>query len=186
MGRSSELDPRSVANVMIAFASKRNIALTHVALQKLVYFAHAAFLVRYDRPLVSGYFEAWEHGPVHRVLYNSLKRYGRDAVDRPIERSDPFSGHTQLADAITDLEIVDHIEEITRRLGHLPAGFLIDLSHAKGGPWDHIWNKSKTEPVLGNRISDTVTKQLFSRIKTGVPLTPRFGDVDEASPVTDD
>lgn len=186
MGSTTQIDPRSVANIMISFAARRDIPLTHVAIQKLVYFAHASYLVRHDIPLVSGYFEAWEHGPVHRVLYNALRANGRQIVRGEITRRDPFSGQEETIPPPTEYQILDHVEEIMRRLGSLPPGRLIDLSHAPGGPWDYIWNKAKTEPVLGNRISDTVTKRLFPQTKIGVPLEPRFGDVDEAAPLTDD
>ena len=54
--------------------------ITNLALQKLLYFAHALFLIERKRPLVSGYFEAWEFGPVHPAVYQSFK----DARDKPI------------------------------------------------------------------------------------------------------
>ncbi len=49
-------DPRAVANLMLEAAEEREIALTNLALQKLLYFAHALFLVEKKKPLLSGYF----------------------------------------------------------------------------------------------------------------------------------
>ncbi|MGH1558477.1 Panacea domain-containing protein [Caulobacter segnis] len=61
---------------MLSLAEDAGVAITNLALQKLVYFAHGLMIVRHDRPLVDGYFEAWEYGPVHPLLYGSFKSAG--------------------------------------------------------------------------------------------------------------
>ena len=90
------LDPRSVVNFMIEYGKVRDYKLKNVSLQKLLYFCHAAYLVRHGKPLVSGYFEAWEYGPVHRTVYDALRQYGRQEVTKPIDRRDPFTGQVSV------------------------------------------------------------------------------------------
>lgn len=177
------LDPRSIVNGMIDYARARGLELTHLTIQKLLYFAHASYLVRYEKPLVNGSFEAWEFGPVNRVVYDALKHHGRSNVITPICRRDPFSGEESAIVPPQDLVVNDHISEVMRTWGGLPAGHLVDLSHAKGGPWHYVWEKSMRDPILGNRISDNVTIERFARLKVSVSSLPRFGDVDdEAAP----
>lgn len=44
---------------------------------KLLYFAHSIFLIEGKRALVSGYFEAWQNGPVHPAAYAAFETTGR-------------------------------------------------------------------------------------------------------------
>jgi len=60
----SPFDPRSIANFMLDEADRVGVGITNLALQKLLYFAHGIFLNETKGPLVSGYFEAWQYGPV--------------------------------------------------------------------------------------------------------------------------
>jgi uncharacterized phage-associated protein len=61
-------DPRIVANYMLEIADSKSIALTNLALQKLLFFAHAISLVEKKKALVSGYFEAWQYTRGRRPL----------------------------------------------------------------------------------------------------------------------
>lgn len=47
--------------------------MSHLKLQKLVYYCDAYSLAYFGRPLITDDFEAWVHGPVCRRLYDSLK-----------------------------------------------------------------------------------------------------------------
>ena len=50
--------------------------ITHLKLQKLIYYAQAWFLAFFARPLFHDSFEAWQHGPVVRKLYFHYKDFG--------------------------------------------------------------------------------------------------------------
>lgn len=54
--------------------------LTNLSLQKIIYIAHMFHLGTYDNALVSGNFEAWDLGPVHKDLYRHVKRFGASPV----------------------------------------------------------------------------------------------------------
>lgn len=47
--------------------------MSHLKLQKLVYYCDAYSLAYFGKPLITDDFEAWVHGPVCRRLYDSLK-----------------------------------------------------------------------------------------------------------------
>ena len=59
----------SLAPVLTNLNQRRSAGGPHrtvtLELQKLMYFARAIFLIETDDPLVSGWFEAWQYGPVH-------------------------------------------------------------------------------------------------------------------------
>jgi uncharacterized phage-associated protein len=73
-------DSREIANGMLDEGDRLLQPVTHLALQKLLYFAHALFLIERKRPLVSGYFEAWKNGPVHPAAYEAFKTAGRAPI----------------------------------------------------------------------------------------------------------
>ena len=66
-------DPRAIANLMLDVADENGQQLSNLALQKLLYFAHATFLIETGSPLLGGFFEAWKYGPVHPGFYRSFK-----------------------------------------------------------------------------------------------------------------
>ena len=66
---------------MLDEADRSGIKVTNLALQKLLYFAHSIFLIEAKRPLVSGYFEAWQYGPVHPAAYSAFKTAGSSPID---------------------------------------------------------------------------------------------------------
>ncbi|MDR3205074.1 MAG: DUF4065 domain-containing protein [Deltaproteobacteria bacterium] len=49
--------------------------MTHLKLQKLVYYAQGFSMVFNNEPLFDRDIEAWEHGPVCADLYNKYKKY---------------------------------------------------------------------------------------------------------------
>ena len=54
--------------------------LTHLRLQKLLYYAQAWCLVTHDRPLFNAKVEAWRHGPVVREVYPSFADFGCNEI----------------------------------------------------------------------------------------------------------
>jgi uncharacterized phage-associated protein len=97
---------------MLDEAQRHGREITNLALQKLLYFAHALFLIERKRPLISGYFEAWEYGPVHPTVYQAFK----SARDKPITfratQRDIVSGATNPLPQPTESEVLSHIARI--------------------------------------------------------------------------
>lgn len=51
--------------------------MSHLKLQKILYFVQAFHLAYFDQELIADDFEAWVHGPVSRVVYNELKNQSK-------------------------------------------------------------------------------------------------------------
>lgn len=177
-------DPRSVVNAMIAIGNRRGLNLPNVSIQKLLYFAHVSFLVHYKRNLIRGVFEAWDFGPVCPPIYHALKHYERSPVTAPIRKMDPFTGKELEIEPLSDDDAIFHLQTVLRTMGELSPGQLIELSHARGGAWDEVWNKSKTGTTIGNRIDDILSVSRFSRLKIPLKDASAYGDTDEAAPFT--
>jgi uncharacterized phage-associated protein len=169
----SVYDARAIANLMLDEAHRHGRSLTNLALQKLLYFAHALYLVERKRPLLSGYFEAWEYGPVHPAVYQSFK----SARDRPInfraQRHDLVSGGVTDISQPSDPAVRAHVARIVSQYGGLTPGRLVQISHAKGAPWHFVVDSAST---FGVRITDDVILACFKHHKISVGPSAATGD----------
>lgn len=177
-------DPRSVANLLLDEAERLKVEVTPLALQKLLYFAHGFFLISRKRPLISGYFEAWQHGPVHPSIYKAFKRSGSEPISFRARSQNVLTGATSPIPGPPAPEVRHLIQQTLGSYGHLSPGRLVDISHAKDSPWAYIVDKSRTDVAFGLRIPDTVIVERFRFHKVSVGDAPKAGEPIEDSPFT--
>lgn len=175
-------DARAVANLLLSAMEARHLPVSNLPLQKLLYFAHGIMLTRHDVPLVDGYFEAWEYGPVHPLIYSTFKGYGSGPITSPAKQRDLRTGL-----AMTPLRPVDDrvdaiIDQVISALGRQRPTRLVHLSHAAGGPWDIVANQTGTRTGYGLRISDMIIKDRFHRHMVTVGDEDRDDVSDERPP----
>lgn len=156
-------DGRAVANFVLDQADAAGVAITPMALQKIVYFCHVWALIEFGKPLIRHSFEAWEHGPVLQYLYREFKRFGADPIRGRARRIDPFTRREEIISYAFDNATADLLTRVVAIYGRLSAAVLRDLTHAPGGPWDKVWNHGgKINP--GMRIDDRDIERFYSRI----------------------
>jgi len=177
-------DPRAVANLMLDEADRSGIKVTNLALQKLLYFAHSIFLIEAKRPLVSGYFEAWQYGPVNPAAYSAFKTAGSSPIDFRASGQNVMTGERTALALPNEPTIRRHLARIMSSYGQLSPGRLVDISHAKGAPWDYIADKGRTSVALGLRIPDDVIVNRFKFHKVSIGAAPVAGEPDEDTPLT--
>lgn len=170
------LDPRVVANYIIE-RTQGNIR--HIALQKLLYFSHCLYLIRFKRPLVKGYFEAWTHGPVHPAVYAAFKNHGADRIKQKALRKDIRTGlHSELP-PLADEEAKKVVNITLAAYADMSDRQLVDLSHAKGGPWDIIKTRSQSERIIGLKIPNELIEREFRNHKVSIDRLNQVGDLDD-------
>jgi uncharacterized phage-associated protein len=107
---SSELpaDARDIANYVLDLADNVSVAVSNLALQKILFFCHGNFLVHYDLQLFHNPIEAWKFGPV--TLLRTLRHtYGDDLLEGT--RSD------KRLDTILDQRKLASLDELLRQEG---------------------------------------------------------------------
>lgn len=97
-------------------------SITHLKLQKLVYYAQAWALALLGRPLFEDEVQAWAHGPVVESVFHKYKGHGWDAIPCPE------------TDVLIDEETEHHLREIMDVYGDFSAKHLEQMTHAEG-PW---------------------------------------------------
>ncbi|MBX7147078.1 MAG: DUF4065 domain-containing protein [Alphaproteobacteria bacterium] len=118
-----------IAKEFVQIAAKYGERLSHMKLQKLVYFAHGWHLGLTGKPLLDETIEAWQYGPVIRSLYDEYKRNGSQLLTPHALQNQPQS----LPEAVKIL-----IEKIWNLYGHFTAFQLSSLTHEEGSPWYQV------------------------------------------------
>ena len=74
--------------VRLAWEDEELEGLTHLRLQKLLYYAQGWHLAAFGRALFAGHIEAWKHGPVVQEVYPTFA--GKTDAISPQEAGEPF------------------------------------------------------------------------------------------------
>jgi uncharacterized phage-associated protein len=176
-------DPRIVANAIVRRARDERLPVTHIALQKLLYFAHGLFLLRHRRPLVSGYFEAWTYGPVHPAVYAAFKASGSGPIKNLSQRKDLRTGEMLDLPELNDAAARRVINQTLNAYGDLTAGQLVRLSHARDGPWDIVSKTAQSRSTIGLRISNELIADRFQFHKLSTCNLIDAGEPGEDTPL---
>ena len=134
-------DPRTAANELINRGIAQGQPLTHIEVQKLLYFWHGWMLGIHGRPLHNGLWEAWQYGPVLPEVYFNLNHHRGQPITAPIPaRDEAFpEEETSIMDVVYGY----------RTLGTFT---LVGISHSRGGPWDQVWHNSGDSGIIDNEL----------------------------------
>jgi uncharacterized phage-associated protein len=160
-------------------AGRAEQPITNLALQKLLYFAHGLHLMETKKPLVTGFFEAWQFGPIHPIAYRAFKSVGANPIHFRASIQDPFTRTVRPLPECTDCDIKARVGRIVATYAGMTAGRLVEISHADGAPWRFIVDKARTETILGLRITNDVILARFKYHKVSVGSEPRYGEPKE-------
>jgi uncharacterized phage-associated protein len=155
------IDPRIIANAVLDRAAEEGRPVTNLDLQKIIYFLHGHFLRRFHKPLVTGEFEAWPYGPVHRVLYDAFKAYNDTPIEGRAVAFDPIRRKTRELPPLADPDAVQIIDEVLGLYLGMSTYSLVQLTHGDGTPWSRTVDESRRKVNLGMRISDSLIAEYF-------------------------
>jgi uncharacterized phage-associated protein len=180
---STTCDPRAVANLLLQEARELGHDVSNLKLQKLLFLCHAFFLVETGRPLVRGSFEAWQYGPVHREAYDAFKRFGAKPIAEDAKSFDPVTGARKPIPLPADRDTLDVVRRVIKFYGGKSPGELVELTHAKNGPWHHVVAAARSSANIALKISDGVTVERFKYLWFGDKPNYRNREPDEDVPL---
>ena len=133
-------DPRAAANELISRGIEENQPLTHIEVQKLLYFSHGWMLGIHGQPLHHSLWEAWQHGPVLPPIYYILNYYrGAQIKEKILAHPETFTEEEQ--------SILQSVYDQYRPHG---AFGMVDITHSPGTPWHQVWNRRWGPPIITN------------------------------------
>jgi uncharacterized phage-associated protein len=123
---AKDLDVFQVAEYLIRFFEERMDNLTHLKLQKLLYYAQGIGFGRFNCRLMSCNFTAWEHGPVIEEVYKKYKNH----ASNPLSRDD----NVKMAEIVKDEVVLSILKETISFYGIYSAWALRNKTHSEA-PW---------------------------------------------------
>jgi len=130
-------------------------ALTHLKLQKLIYYAQAWSLALLDHLLFEEDFEAWTHGPCLPSLWQKFKDCGWEALPEP--------------DSVPDLtkDTEELLGDVLEVYGNLSAKHLEELVRTES-PWARARNnlppEIRSEKIISKQAMADYYKKLYQRM----------------------
>jgi uncharacterized phage-associated protein len=161
MNSKAPYDSRAVANFLLDLASQRQLVVTQLVLYKVVYFAHGWYLTSFGKPLVSHEFEAWQRGPVIKVLRDQFRKFGDQPITSKAEKLNIFTGETTIVAPDLEQQDAQFIANVFDSYFHYGAWKLSEMTHEKGSPWDRLWNSPNPVGRLALRIKNEEIKAHF-------------------------
>lgn len=180
-------DARAVANLLLYYGREQGTPLSNLSLQKVLYFAHGLYLSRFGKPLVEGYFEAWENGPVHPLVYHAFKAYGSVAIGGFAERVDLRTRTRRPVDPPHREEIRHFLRDVARTYGRMTPGQLVGWSHRKNAPWETVVGSGADQKSrFGLRIDNDLIRARFGYHRLAVAGPDIGGEISEELPPSAD
>lgn len=136
--------------------------ITHLKIQKLLYYTQALSLVYLNKPLFKDDIQAWEHGPVVKSVFKHLKKYKSANLDEIKE--------LQYTDLLTEEE-KSIIKMVFKEYGIYTALALRNKTHNEPA-WLNAFKKGKNTIITHNEMlkffkkqRKDIAEQLYNRSK---------------------
>ena len=131
-------------------------AMTHLKLQKLLYYAQGWSFAHFERGLFDEDFQAWAHGPVVVSVWDQFKIYSWEAI--PLQKiQKKIDGEPlRLLQGVNDKYGIYTAKELERR------------THREH-PWKTARGNLPPEARCTNIIPVSDIKAFFSSLKSGLP-----------------
>ena len=144
----------SVANSIIKLAKEKGINdLTHMKIQKLMYFAQFFYLKYFGKILIDDNFVRWEYGPVIPSLYYQLRSYQSQPINDYIQQL--IENNEVVVYMIPDADEIcwEYLDEVVDEFGKRTAYELSEITHTKGSSWDHA---KKNEVITLDNMKNSI------------------------------
>ncbi len=133
--------------------------MSHLKLQKLLYYIQSWHLVFFDKEkLFDDSFEAWVHGPVSRKIYNYFKE--QSLIHKELEKNSDFNIDLN---SILSQEQVELIDDVLEEYGDKTPYHLECLTHEEK-PWIEARGNCSISERCDNTISEDTIKEYYESL----------------------
>jgi len=132
------LEANQVADYLLSLTDpEEGDIISHLQLQKLLYYAQGFYLAIYDQPLFIEEILAWEHGPVVKTVYDKFKGFRASAL--PVPENIDFSVYSE--------DEKNLINEVYTVYGQFSAWRLRQMTHD-----ETPWNRTPRNQIISHDI----------------------------------
>ena len=124
-------------------------SITHLKLQKLLYYVEAWYLANFDRQLFPESPQAWTHGPVYKSVYDKYSGKGWDALPKENSVSLP------------NQELAEYVLACLDEYGQYSAKKLEKMTHEED-PWKVARGDLPLEARCQNKIDKLLTRNYYA------------------------
>ena len=140
-----EINGADKIDVVTRYLLSKSEDITHMALQKLLYYTQSFFYAFYGEEIFTTPCEAWLHGPVFPDVYNKYKDYSNLSISKPTLIFDVNS--TELTEK--EMSFLDAIVSV---FGQYSASTLRNFTH-KEKPWKEARGTLEENDRCSNELS---------------------------------
>lgn len=135
-----------VARRMVEISIDKELWLTNLKLQKVLYFTWVDYFAKYRVRLFEDQeFEAWKYGPVVPDVYYDYWLNVANLIFITDHPANPI-----------DSETSDFLEEELRKYTGMSAGHLVDKAHQEGSPWQRSYQEGDKTKIPFSAIEKSV------------------------------
>ena len=135
-----------VAKYIIHLCDEYGELITHLKLQKLLYYVQAHYLARHNMPFVDDEIEAWKYGPVVRKVWEKYNEKKREPLQ---EETSSF---------LLTGEQKEHIKSVLAEYLGFSAYELVECVHHEA-PWIEAYNKGDSAIITNDSMGDFYSKK---------------------------
>lgn len=130
----------NISGYIVEYCNKHYLHITHLRLQKLLYFIQAYFLMKSNGEIVAfnEEIEAWDLGPIVPCIYHQYKRFGNGHI--------PFLNDNSYAGIFSN-DDKKNIEEVILHFKDKSSIYMMEVTHDQK-PWIEAYNKQNLEKVI--------------------------------------
>ena len=148
------MDKTNIMNVAVFFLNivdrDAGSTITPLKLQKILYYSQGYYLAMNNKELFKEEFQAWAHGPANPKIYDSYKKYGCNAIDKPAVKDVPNFG----------TNIQEFLYDIWNTFGIYDGKYLEELTHQEE-PWINARKGYEPGEICNNIITKESMKKFF-------------------------
>jgi len=151
-----------VANYLIDLAASEEEPqfLTHLQLQKLLYYVQGWSLAMRDTPMFSERIEAWAHGPLVRDVYPRLAAYGYMPITSNVATTEDEFEYCPQSPEPEECELIRSVWEGYRGFS---ASHLWSMTHSER-PWVDARGDAAPADRCENEITIEALRTFFGKL----------------------
>jgi len=143
--------------ILLAASEDEPDPLSHLRLQKLLFYVQGWSLAKRNAPMFPDKIEAWAHGPVVAKLFPTFADYKSDTIPSEIF---PYSGGLTK----DERECIEAVWDVYKKYS---ATSLREMTHRET-PWKQARGEAKPAERCSTEITQTSMKQFCSALTIGV------------------